>query len=36
MFFCYILECSDQSLYVGVTDDPVQRVRHHNEGNGSK
>ncbi|MGA8767602.1 MAG: GIY-YIG nuclease family protein [Candidatus Acidiferrales bacterium] len=35
MFFCYILECADGSLYVGVTDDPAQRVRHHNEGKGS-
>jgi predicted GIY-YIG superfamily endonuclease len=36
MFFCYILECADRSLYVGVTDDPAQRVRHHNQGKGSE
>ena len=35
MFFCYILKCNDNSFYVGVTDDPVQRVCYHNEGNGS-
>ena len=22
MFFCYILECADRSLYVGVAEDP--------------
>ena len=36
MFFCYILECADRSFYVGVTEDPAQRVRHHNEGKGPK
>jgi len=36
MFFCYILECADRSLYVGATDNPEQRERHHNEGKGSE
>jgi len=36
MFFCYILECVDQSFYVGVTDDPAQRVHFHNQGKGSR
>jgi len=35
MFFCYILECTNHSFYIGVTDDPLQRVRYHNEGKGS-
>jgi len=35
MFFCYILECADRSLYVGATDDPQRRLREHNEGKGS-
>jgi putative endonuclease len=35
MFYCYILECADHSLYVGVTDDLQQRVQHHNQGKGS-
>jgi putative endonuclease len=35
MFFCYILECSDRSFYVGVTDDPVRRLEEHNQGKGS-
>ena len=35
MFFCYILECCDRSLYVGVTDDPARRLDEHNSGKGS-
>jgi len=35
MFFCYILECSDGSYYVGVSDDPDRRLREHNNGKGS-
>ena len=31
-WFCYILECGDRSLYVGVAKDPVQRVKRHNWG----
>ena len=33
MFFCYLLECSDGSFYLGLTDDPERRLREHNEGN---
>jgi putative endonuclease len=33
--YCYILSCADDSFYVGVTDDPPQRVRDHNEGRGA-
>ena len=35
MFFCYILECSDGSFYVGVSDDPERRLIEHNQGKGS-
>jgi len=35
MFYCYILECSDHSLYVGVAQDPKAREKRHNEGRGS-
>ena len=35
MFFSYILECSDGSYYVGVTDDPLRRSQEHNDGKGS-
>ncbi len=36
MYFVYVLLCSDKSLYTGFTTDLEQRVRVHNEGNGSK
>jgi predicted GIY-YIG superfamily endonuclease len=35
MFSCYILLCSDGSLYVGVSDDLEQRVKDHNRGKGA-
>ncbi len=34
VFFCYILECSDRSFYIGVTDDPARRLEEHNQGKG--
>lgn len=34
-FFCYILECRDRSLYVGVADDPQRRLLEHNSGKGA-
>ncbi len=30
--FVYILECSNRSYYVGVTNDVARRVAQHNEG----
>ena len=35
MFFCYILECSDRSYYVSVSDEPQRRQDEHNQGKGS-
>jgi putative endonuclease len=35
-WFCYMLECSDGSLYVGAAQDPLKRVKRHNWGVGSK
>jgi putative endonuclease len=35
-WFCYMLRCSDGSLYVGAARDPVQRVKRHNQGLGAK
>ncbi len=35
MFYCYILQCSDDSYYVGVTDAPERRLQEHNEGKGA-
>ena len=36
MFYTYILECSDGSLYTGYTNDLDRRVRVHNMGKGAK
>ena len=35
-FYCYMLECSDGTLYTGWTTDPVRRVKQHNAGRGAK
>lgn len=32
----YILECSDGSLYTGITKDLERRVQEHNEGGASR
>ncbi len=36
MWFVYILECSDGTLYTGITTDVNRRLLEHNSGNGSK
>jgi putative endonuclease len=36
MWFCYILECSDGTLYTGITNDLGKRVHKHNSGKGAK
>ena len=33
-YFVYILQCSDESLYVGVTTDIERRENEHHEGRG--
>ena len=35
MFYAYILRCSDDSYYVGSSDDPDRRLIEHNQGKGS-
>ena len=30
-YYTYILECSDNSLYVGCTNNLVKRIKQHNE-----
>ncbi len=30
MYYFYILRCSDNSLYSGITKDPQRRVKEHN------
>lgn len=32
----YILRCSDETLYTGITNDLEARVAKHNEGTGAK
>lgn len=36
MWFCYILECSDGTLYTGIANDLDMRILKHNSGKGSK
>jgi putative endonuclease len=36
MWFVYIVECRDGSLYTGVTNDLERRVGQHNAGKGAK
>jgi len=31
MYFVYILECADKSLYVGCTNNLEKRIKQHNE-----
>jgi len=31
MYFTYILECSDKSLYVGCTNNIEKRLKQHND-----
>ena len=35
-FFCYLVECSDGTLYTGWTTDPERRVKTHNAGRGAR
>lgn len=32
----YVLRCSDRSLYCGITNDLVRRIRQHNGGTGAR
>jgi len=36
MWFVYILKCSDNTLYTGITNDLTKRLSCHNEGKASK
>lgn len=36
MFYTYIVECSDQTLYCGYTTDLKRRIKEHNAGIGAK
>ncbi len=35
-YYTYIACCSDQSLYIGSTDNLLNREKRHNEGTGSR
>jgi putative endonuclease len=36
MYFLYILKCSDDSFYTGITNNLEARLHTHKEGKGSK
>lgn len=36
VWYLYILECADGSLYTGITDDVQRRLALHNAGKGAK
>jgi putative endonuclease len=36
IWFCYMVECRDGSLYVGSAKDPVERTKRHNWGVGAR
>ena len=35
-WYTYVAECSDGSLYTGVTTDIQRRIKEHNKGTGAK
>lgn len=35
-YYCYIVRCSDGTLYTGLTTDVERRVKEHNAGKGAK
>lgn len=35
MYSVYILRCADGSYYVGLSENPSERIRTHNDGRGS-
>ena len=36
MYYCYIVECSDGTLYTGSTNNLEKRINTHNAGKGAK
>ena len=36
MYFTYIVRCSDNSLYTGITNDIEKRIKKHISGKGAK
>ncbi|MCH7519992.1 MAG: GIY-YIG nuclease family protein [Candidatus Dadabacteria bacterium] len=36
MWYVYIVQCKDSSLYTGITSDVKRRVEEHNKGKGGR
>jgi len=36
MWYVYMLKCSNDALYTGITTNPEHRLKQHHEGTGSK
>lgn len=36
MWFVYILQCSDDTLYTGITNNLEKRIKAHNAGKGAR
>jgi putative endonuclease len=36
MYFIYLLECSDKSIYTGITTDVARRFKEHKDGKGGR
>jgi len=36
MWYVYVVECSDGTLYTGITTDVNKRIETHNKGKGAK
>ena len=35
-YYVYILKCKDNSYYVGISPDPLERLKKHQDGKGAK
>lgn len=36
MYYVYLLECADGSIYTGITNDLKKRLKRHAEGSGAR
>lgn len=36
MYYVYLLECADKSIYTGITNNLEVRLQHHKDGTGSR
>jgi len=34
MYFVYLIECNDKSIYTGITTDVIRRFKEHKDGKG--